>query len=98
MANLPRLPVALLDDGMSDGLGAVTFPAPGRTKKTGIFALADPVRGGQFEDQIAIHSGIGLEVEGVQALVGVAELRLLVAPFQEPLATTGQLIGDQRGD
>ncbi len=36
--------VALLDDGVSDGLGAVTFPAPWRAKEQGIFAFSDPVR------------------------------------------------------
>ena len=81
---------------MSDGLGAVTFPASRRTEEQGIFALSDPVRGGQIEDQVAIHPGVELEVEVVQALVGVAELRLFVASFQKPLATAGQLIGDQR--
>ena len=60
--------IALLDDGMSDGLCAVTFPAARRTKKQCIFALSDPVRGGQFEDQVAIHRGIELEVEVIQSL------------------------------
>src|SRR6202166_3946966 len=55
--------VALLDDGVSDGLCAVTFPAPRRAKEQGIFTLSDPVRCGQFEDQVAIHPGIELEVE-----------------------------------
>ena len=60
--------------------------------------MSDPVRGGQFEDQIAIHPGIELEVEVIQALVCIAELRLLVASLQQPLAAAGQFIGDQRGD
>jgi hypothetical protein len=90
--------VALLDDGVPDGLCAVTFAAARWTKKQGIFALSDPVRRGQFEDQIAIHLGVELEVEVVQALVGIAELRLFVASLQQPLAAAGQFIGDQRGD
>src|ERR1019366_5351352 len=76
----------------------MTLAAPRRTKEQGIFTLSDPVRGSQFEDQIAIHPGIELEVEVVQALVRIAELRLFVASLQEPLATAGQLIRDQRGD
>jgi len=81
--------VALLDNGVSDGLCAVTFPAPRRTKKQGIFPLSDPVRCGQFEDQVAIHPGIELEVEVVQALVGIAELRLFVASLQDRLLRHG---------
>ena len=37
-------PVALLDDGMSDSLCAVTFAAARWTEEQGIFALSDPVR------------------------------------------------------
>ena len=80
------------------GLCTVTFPAARRTRKQGIFALSDPVRGGQFEDQVAIHPGVELEVEVVQALVRIAKLRLFVASLKEPLAAAGQLIRDQRGD
>jgi hypothetical protein len=60
--------VALLDDGVSDGLGAVTFPAPRWTYEQGIFALSDPVCCRQFEDHVAIHPGVELEGEVVQAL------------------------------
>src|SRR5258708_29074360 len=45
-----------------------------------------------------MHPGGELEGEAVEAVVGVAELRLFVASFQESPATAGQLIGDQRGD
>ena len=90
--------IALLDDGVSDGLRAVTFAAARRTKKQGVFAPSDPAGGGQIEDQTAIHLGVELEVEVIQLLVGVAELRLLVAPLQQPLAAAGKFVGDQRGD
>jgi len=79
-------------------LCAVALAASGWTEKKGIFALPDPVCSGQFEDQVAIHPGIELEVEVVQTLVGVTELRLLVAPLQQSLAAAGQFIRDQRGD
>ena len=60
--------------------------------------MSDPACRGQIEDQIAVHLGVELEVEVVQALVGIAELRLFVASLQQPLAAAGQFIRDQRGD
>ncbi len=90
--------VALLDNSMADGLRDVAFPAPRWTKKQGIFALSHPARGGQIEDQAAVHLGVKLEVEVIQLLVGVAELRLLVAPLQKSCAATGKFVRDQRGD
>jgi hypothetical protein len=39
-----------------------------------------------------------LEVEIIKALVRVAELSLLVAPFQQPLAATVEFVGNQDGD
>jgi hypothetical protein len=81
-----------LDDGVPDGLRAVALAASWWAKEQGIFALSDPVRRGQFEDQIAIHLGVELEVEVVESFFGVAELRLFMASLQQALATTGQFI------
>jgi hypothetical protein len=39
-----------------------------------------------------------LEIEIIQVLVGVAELRLLVAALQQALAAAGEFIGDQAGE
>ena len=58
--------VALLDDGVPDGLCAVTFAAARRTEEQGVFALSDPVRSGQVEDQTAVHLWIELEVEVIE--------------------------------
>src|SRR5271156_586357 len=58
--------VALQDDGVSDGLCAVTFAAARRAEEQGILALSDPVRSGQVEDQTAVHLGIELEVEVIE--------------------------------
>jgi hypothetical protein len=75
--------VALLDDGVPDGLRAVALAASRWTEEQGIFALSDSVRRGQFKDQIAIHLGVELEVEVVESFFGIAELRLFVASFQD---------------
>ena len=74
------------------------FPLPGGPQKQCVLAPSDPGGGGQIEDQGAVHLGIELEVEVIQVLVGVAELRLLVAPLQQPLAAAGQFVRDQDGD
>ena len=90
--------VALLDDRVADGLGDVALAASGRAEEQRVFASADPGGSSQVEDQTAIHLWIELEVEVVELLVCVAELRLLVAPLQQPPAATGELVGDQDGD
>jgi len=62
-----------------------------------VFAPADPACSGQVEDETAIHLGIELEVEVVQLLIGVTELGLLVAPFQQSLTATGEFVRDRHG-
>src|ERR1700687_2269476 len=73
--------VALLDHRMPDGLGDVTFSATCRAKKKCVFAASDPCGRGQVEDQTAVHLWIELEVEVIELLVSITELRLLVAPL-----------------
>jgi hypothetical protein len=67
-------------------------------KKKCVFAPSDPGGGGQVEDQTAVHLWIELEVEVIQLLVCVTELRLLVASFQQALTASGKFVGDQDGD
>src|SRR5215469_1237922 len=52
----------------------------------------------QIENQGTVHLHVELEVEVVQALVVVAELRLLMAAVEQPFASACQFVGDQRGD
>ena len=87
--------VALLNGGLSDGLGQMRFAGAAGAEEQCIFALADEGAGSQVEDQAAIHLLIEGEVEVVQSLVRVAEGGLLAAPVEQPLAAPGQLIGDQ---
>jgi hypothetical protein len=74
--------IALLDDGVPDGLGAVALSASSWAKKKCVFPPSDPCRSGQVEDKNAVHLWIELEVEVIELLVWVTELRLLVAPLQ----------------
>src|ERR1700691_4744810 len=90
--------IALLDDSVPVGLCAVTLTASTRTKEQCVLPPSDPCGGGQVEDQTAVHLWVELEVEVIQLLVWVTELRLLVAPLQQSLAATGKFVGDQDGD
>ncbi len=47
---------------------------------------------------VGVHLWIELEVEVIELLVWVTELRLLVAPLQQPLTATGKFVGDHDGD
>src|ERR1700689_1559794 len=87
--------IVLLDDAVPDGLGDVALTPPRWAKEQGILTPTDPGGSSQVEDQTAIHLWVELEVEVVELLVCVAELRLLVTPLQQPPAATGELVGDQ---
>ena len=52
---------------MANRLRQVTLAGPRRPEKEGVLALADEARGGQFEDQGAIHLLVEITIEAVQA-------------------------------
>ena len=58
--------IALLDDSVSDGLGAVALSASCGAKKKCVFPPSDPCRSSQVEDKTAVHFWIELEVEVIQ--------------------------------
>src|ERR1019366_2301988 len=89
--------VPLLDSGLADGLSQVALAGAGRTEKQCVFAARDKAGSSQVEDQAAIHLLVEGEVEVVEGLVGVAELRLLFPPLQQALAPPGQFVGGQTG-
>ena len=74
--------VALLDGGLADGLGQVTFAGARWTENEGILVASDEGAGGQIENQAAVHFGIEGEVKAVQGFVGITELGLLAPAFQ----------------
>ena len=51
----------------------------------------------ELEDEVAWHLLVEVQVEGVQRLVGVTELRLLAPAFQQPIGATRELVLDQVG-
>src|SRR5260370_33385482 len=59
---------------------------------------SDEGAGGQVEDQTAIHLLIEVEVEVVEAPLGVAKLGLLCPALEQAIAATREFVGDQAGE
>src|SRR5207253_3127451 len=87
--------VALLDRGEADRLRHVALAGAGRAEEEGIGVLGDPAGGGQLEDEGAVHLFVEVEVKGIEPLGGVAEARLLQAPFEEPILPADELVLDE---
>jgi hypothetical protein len=87
--------VALLDDGEADRLGQVALAATRRPQKQGVGVLGDPARGGELEDEGAVHLLVEVEVEGIETLVQVAEAGLLHAPLEEAILAAEEFLLDE---
>src|SRR5271157_4443578 len=83
---------------VSDGLSQVALAGAGGAEKQCVFAARDKAGSSQIEDQAAIHLLVEGEVEVVEGLLGVAELRLFFPPLQQALATPSQFVGNQPDD
>src|SRR5712691_10130028 len=57
--------------------------------------LRNPARGGQLEDEGAVHLLVEVEVEGVQALADVTEAGQLHPALEEPILAPDQLVLDE---
>src|SRR5262249_26558055 len=91
-------PITLVDDGLPDRLGQVTFAGTGRTQKKGVLMASDERCGRQIEDQAAIRLLVEVEIEVIERHLRVAKLCLFPAPLQESLDAASQIIGDQTGE
>jgi hypothetical protein len=60
--------------------------------------LGDPARGGELEDEGAVHLLVEVEVERVQALVAVAEAGLLEAPGEEAILPADEFVLYEAGE
>ena len=85
--------VALLDHREADGLDQVALAATGRSQKQSIRVLRDPACGRELEDEGAVHFLV--EVEGIEALVRVAEIGLLDPPLEEAILAADEFILDE---
>ena len=59
---------------------------------------SDERRGGQFEDQAAIHLFVEVEIEVIEGHLRIAKLRLLPPSLQQSVAATSQFVGYQTGE
>ena len=69
--------VALLNNGLTDGLGQVTLAGTGWTKEQAVFAASNKVRGGQVKHLAAIHLLVEAEVKVVERPMPIAKAGLL---------------------
>ena len=90
--------VALEDRRHADRLGEVALPGSRSAEKQRRLAPLDEVAGGQLEDEAAVHLAVEVEVEGVESLAAVAELRLLDAALEQAISTPGELVSDEGGE
>src|ERR1700687_2898057 len=90
--------VALLNGGVTDGLGEMTFPGTTWAQKQGIFAARDEGAGSEIKHQTAIHLRIKSEVEVVERLVGITKAGLLSAAVQQAVRAAGEFVRDQTRD
>ena len=67
----------------------------GWAEEEGIGVLGGPAGGGQLVDEGAVHLLVEVEVKGIEPLGGVAEARLLQAPFEEPILPADELVLDE---
>src|SRR5262245_49030426 len=90
--------MALLDDGEAEGLCQVALAGARRAQKEGIGVLRNPPRRREFEDEGAVHLLVELEVKGVEALVAVAEARVLDPSLEQSVLAAEEFILDEVGE
>jgi hypothetical protein len=87
--------VAVMDEGAGEGLREMTLAGAGRAEEDRVLALAEETAGGELEDEAAIHLLVEVEVEAVERLVGVAELRLFEPASEQPVGAARELVLDE---
>src|SRR5580693_7078518 len=90
--------IALLNRRLTNGLRQVTFASTSGAEEQRVFAPADECRGGQIEDQTAIHFWIEGEVEVIQSAVGVAEAGLFATAVEQAIRAAREFIGNKARD
>jgi hypothetical protein len=91
-------PVALLDHREADRLRKMALPGAGPAKEQSVGMLGNPARGGELEDEGAVHLLVELEVEAVQALADVAEAGLLEATIEQAILAADEFVLDEAGE
>ena len=91
-------PVALLDQGPTEGLGQVTFAAAGGAEEDDVVVGGEEAAGGELEDEMAVELLVEGEVEAIEGFVGVAELGVFETAREEAIGTTGELVVEEQGE
>jgi hypothetical protein len=86
--------VALQDRGAADRLREMALARAGRAEEEHVLVFGDEVACGELVDELAIHLAIEIHVEAVERFGRVAELRLFDPAFEESIASTLKLVGD----
>src|SRR5262245_29102152 len=68
----------------------------GWAEEEAVFALTDEARGGELEDERAIHLLVEIEVKVIERALGIAETRQLVPTLEEPVLSPAEFISDER--
>src|SRR5262249_23138118 len=89
--------IALLNDGLGDGLRQMTLARARGTEEKSVLMLDDEVACGQVKDQAAIHLFVKVEIKIIESGLRVAKSSLLAPSFQQAVGATGKLIGDETG-
>jgi hypothetical protein len=76
----------------------MTLAGARRTEEERVFPLLYEACRGQLVEQGAIHFLVEIKVEAIERSIRIAEARLFVAPIEEPILATLQLVGDERAD
>jgi hypothetical protein len=66
-----------------------------RPQKEDIFPTVGELATGKLVDETAVHLLVEVEIEGVDGLVAVPELRLLGATFEKTIASSCELVADE---
>src|SRR5207302_423036 len=86
------------DGRKADGLSEVTLSGARWAQEESVFSAIDELACGELEDEAAVHLLVEVEIECIEGLVGLAKLSVLDAAPEQPIATDGELVGDECGE
>jgi hypothetical protein len=76
----------------------MTFARTSGTEKQCIFSPGNETGGCQIENEAAVHFRIEGEIEVVERFLGIAELGLFAAPFEQTVGASCEFVTYEAGD